>query len=159
MFLIPIYAAAPDHSPSASLWLAFMELSCAHPHHFCLPSSNGRALTPEPGEVLCRHQSGTKCSVNFTASCYILVLVWVVWWRWLKVWGYWDTLVWEGKVGGKVLMRITSYGVPRYLPIEWSALSSMLLQPPHSLFWVIWLCIFSFEKCSRNWTSCALSHS
>ena len=111
MFLNPIYAAVPDHSPSALVWLAFMELSCAPASSF-LPSSNGRALTPELGEVLCQHQSGTECCVNFTASCYILVRVWVLWWRWLKVWGYWDTLVWEGKVGGKVLMRITSSGVP-----------------------------------------------
>ena len=79
MFLNPIYAAAPDHKllrlDVIGFYGAFMRPSSSFLPFMSLPSSNGRALTPELGEVLCQHQSGTECCVNFTASCYILVRV------------------------------------------------------------------------------------
>ena len=132
-------------------WLLWSFHALHHPHNFCLPpiSSSYMAVTPELG-------ASTKVAPNAVST---LLLPVIFWWcgvsslvaGWLKVWGYWDTLVGEGKVGGKVLMRITSSGLPPHWVISLVAASTTLLilgrAPLHFQLW----------RSSRNLALCTVS--
>ena len=121
MFLIPIYASFTDHRLCLGVigfYGAFMRasliFSALHDCHLLMAGHQHQTLV--------QFYASTKVAPNPVSTLLppLYFVVWVLWWRWrwLKVWGYWDTLVWEGKVGGKALMRITSGGEP---PIESSA--------------------------------------
>ena len=128
-------------------WLLW-SFHARQPHLFCpswLPSSNGGAPTPDPGAVLCQHQSGTKPCVNFTASlifCCVSSLVAVAVVEGLRILGHSGL---GGQGGGQGLDEDNEWWwTPDWVISLLQCCCCCIHHTPY--FRSFGFCIFSFER-------------